>query len=72
MPAVKLGDATTQKLCPISMGHHATPCIGVACMAWRWTEPPLVNDAASAEERAVSQERRRGHCGLAGVPGFRG
>ena len=42
-------------------------CIGSACMAWRWVEPPSDWLAhATVEQREAY--RPHGYCGLAGKP----
>ena len=42
------------------------PCIGSACMAWRWDPNQAVGEYNSQYDRIKKPHMRRGSCGLAG------
>lgn len=48
------------RICPMEMvdAEGDSTCWGQECMAWRWFD--------GAE---VAEDKRRGYCGMAGVPG---
>jgi hypothetical protein len=71
------------KLCPLlSVGNGQSPCIGSACMMWRWNGKPnpewkserysLMQQFPPRDERfdppPMIADETSGRCGLAGYP----
>ena len=53
--------------------HSPSPCIGSACMAWRWhtsgaADPDLPRQFPDAAQRDIDKRDDAGFCGLAGKP----
>jgi hypothetical protein len=44
------------------------PCIGSACMAWRWKFVAFYDEAGTEPRSADNKCGRIGFCGLAGAP----
>ena len=51
-----------------SEGTAGTNCIGSACMAWRWVNPPEYHKKAAGWMLGDGGPAPEGHCGLAGKP----
>ena len=47
------------RICPMGMedGEGQSTCYGPECMGWRWLDPTT-----------VWEDRRRGYCGVGGMP----